>query len=117
MRLQHIALSMRGMPGGALARPASWLRRASMAGFAAAVLFPAGPSAPIVLQSIFSDGLTHVSLFVEPFDPKRHQGEVAGSIGATHTLMTRRDDQWVTVMGDVPFETLKRFAAALERKR
>jgi sigma-E factor negative regulatory protein RseB len=76
-----------------------------------------GPSAPVVLQSIYSDGLTHVSLFVEPFDPKRHQGEVVGSIGATHTLMTRRDDQWVTVMGDVPIETLKQFAAVLERKR
>lgn len=76
-----------------------------------------GPSAPVVLQSIYSDGLTHVSLFVEPFDAKRHQGEVVGSIGATHTLMTRRDDQWVTVMGDVPIETLKQFVAALERKR
>jgi sigma-E factor negative regulatory protein RseB len=76
-----------------------------------------GPAAPVVLQSIYSDGLTHVSLFVEPFDAKRHQGEVVGSIGATHTLMTRRDDQWVTVMGDVPVETLKQFAAALERKR
>lgn len=76
-----------------------------------------GPSAPVVLQSIYSDGLTHVSLFVEPFDAKRHQGEVVGSIGATHTLMTRREDQWVTVMGDVPIETLKQFVAALERKR
>lgn len=76
-----------------------------------------GPSAPVVLQSIYSDGLTHVSLFVEPFDAKRHQAEVVGSIGATHTLMTRRDDQWVTVMGDVPIETLKQFVAALERKR
>lgn len=81
-------------------------------------LNPSGSmSDPVVVQAIYSDGLTHVSLFVEPFDPKRHQGEVVGSIGATHTLMTRRDDQWVTVMGDVPFETLKRFAAALERKR
>lgn len=76
-----------------------------------------GPAAPVVLQSIYSDGLTHVSLFVEPFDAKRHQGEVVGSIGATHTLMTRREDQWVTVMGDVPIETLKQFVAALERKR
>jgi sigma-E factor negative regulatory protein RseB len=81
-------------------------------------LNPSGAASdPVVLQAIYSDGLTHVSLFVEPFDPKRHQGEVVGSIGATHTLMTRHDDQWVTVMGDVPTETLKRFAAALERKR
>lgn len=76
-----------------------------------------GASEPVVLQAIYSDGLTHVSLFVEPFDAKRHQAEFAGAIGATHTLRTRRDDQWVTVMGDVPIETLRRFVLALERKR
>lgn len=76
-----------------------------------------GPNAPVVLQSIYADGLTHVSLFVEPFDAKRHQAEAAGSIGATHTLTARHGDHWVTVMGDVPTETLKRFAVALERKR
>lgn len=81
-------------------------------------LDPSGdPSEPVVLQAIYSDGLTHVSLFVEPFDAKRHQAEFVGAIGATHTLRTRRDDQWVTVMGDVPIETLRRFALALERKR
>jgi len=76
-----------------------------------------GASEPVVLQAIYSDGLTHVSLFVEPFDAKRHQAEFVGAIGATHTLRTRRDDQWVTVMGDVPIETLRRFVLALERKR
>jgi sigma-E factor negative regulatory protein RseB len=81
-------------------------------------LDPAGGSAaPIVLQAIYSDGLTHVSLFIEPFVPQRHQGEVSAAIGATHTLMLRRDENWLTVVGDVPLETLKRFAVALERKR
>lgn len=81
-------------------------------------LDPSGASSePVVLQAIYSDGLTHVSLFVEPFDARRHQAEFVGSIGATHTLRTRRDDQWVTVMGDVPTETLRRFVSALERKR
>lgn len=81
-------------------------------------LDPMGASAaPTVLQAIYSDGLTHVSLFIEPFQPGRHQGEVSVTIGATHTLMGRRDDFWVTIMGDVPSDTLKRFATALERKR
>ncbi|MFZ2987791.1 MucB/RseB C-terminal domain-containing protein, partial [Ideonella sp.] len=81
-------------------------------------LDPAGaPGSAVVLQAIYTDGLTHVSLFIEPFQPKRHQSEAYAAIGATHTLMLRRDDQWVTVMGDVPLETLKRFAAALDRKR
>ncbi|WP_325650664.1 MucB/RseB C-terminal domain-containing protein [Ideonella sp.] len=81
-------------------------------------LDPTGaPDSPIVLQAIYSDGLTHVSVFIEPFQAERHQREVHAAIGATHTLMARRDDQWVTVMGDVPMDTLKRIAAALDHRR
>lgn len=68
------------------------------------------------LQAIYSDGLTHVSLFIEPFNPEHHK-PMAAAIGATHTLMLRHTDWWVTVVGDVPMPTLKVFAAALERKR
>jgi len=70
-----------------------------------------------VLQTIYSDGLTHVSVFIEPFDPKRHQRAMHTAVGATHTLMRRQGDWWVTVVGDVPTSTLKLFAAALERQR
>jgi sigma-E factor negative regulatory protein RseB len=66
---------------------------------------------------VFSDGLTHVSLFIEPFQAQRHQAVVHAAVGATHTLTGRRDDFWVTAMGDVPMDTLKRIAAGLERKR
>ena len=72
---------------------------------------------PVVLQTIFSDGLTHVSLFIEPFDSARHQAEVSTAVGATQTLMARRAEYWVTAMGDVPVETLKKFMGALERRR
>ncbi|HSI58078.1 MAG TPA: MucB/RseB C-terminal domain-containing protein [Ideonella sp.] len=75
-----------------------------------------GNSAPVVLQAIYSDGLTHVSLFIEPFQAQRHQAELNAAIGATHTLMVRLGDHWITVVGDVPAETLKRFVAALDRK-
>jgi sigma-E factor negative regulatory protein RseB len=68
-----------------------------------------------VLQAIFSDGLTHVSVFIEPYNAARHK-PVAASIGATHTLMNQQGDWWVTVMGDVPMATLKQFAGALERR-
>jgi sigma-E factor negative regulatory protein RseB len=70
-----------------------------------------------VLQTIFSDGLTHVSLFIEPFQLDRHQAQTSAALGATHTLMVQRDRQWITVMGDVPFETLQRFVEALVRRR
>ena len=78
---------------------------------------PAGPGNP-VLQAVFSDGLTHVSLFLETFDPARHRQPMHTQIGATHTLMQRQADQWwLTVMGDVPPATLRQFAAMLERRR
>jgi sigma-E factor negative regulatory protein RseB len=70
-----------------------------------------------VLHAVYSDGLTHVSLFVEPFDAARHTRPMQMMMGATHTLMSRRGDWWVTAVGDVPMETLKRFVAALERRK
>jgi sigma-E factor negative regulatory protein RseB len=73
-------------------------------------------STPRVLQAIYSDGLTYVSVFIERFDPARHQRPLQSSSGATQTLMRRLDDAWITVVGDVPVETLRLFAGALERK-
>lgn len=69
-----------------------------------------------VLQVIFSDGLTHVSLFIERYDEQRHRRPILASVGATRTLMRRKGDWWVTVVGDVPVTTLKGFAKALERR-
>jgi sigma-E factor negative regulatory protein RseB len=69
-----------------------------------------------VLQAIYSDGLTYVSIFIEPFDAGRHTRPMQTVIGATQTLMRRQGDWWITVMGDVPVATLRQFAQALERK-
>ncbi len=69
-----------------------------------------------VLQSIFSDGLTYVSVFIEPYNPARHPRAMRTSVGATQTLMRRQGDWWVTVVGDVPPATLLAFANALERR-
>ena len=69
-----------------------------------------------VLMVVFSDGLTHVSVFVEPYDAQRHK-PVATSLGATHTVMTRSGDWWITAMGDVPMATVQLFSSALERRR
>jgi sigma-E factor negative regulatory protein RseB len=70
-----------------------------------------------VLQTIFSDGLTHVSVFIEPFNPRRHVRAMATSVGATQTLMRRHGDSWVTVVGDVPPATLRLFATGLEPRK
>lgn len=103
-----------------------WSLRAPVAGFrqVSCVRRPldaAGPgeqaSAPDVLQAIYSDGLTYVSLFVEPYDEKRHERAVNTVIGATRTMMRRQGDWWITVVGDVPAATLGMFVTALERKK
>jgi sigma-E factor negative regulatory protein RseB len=68
-----------------------------------------------VLHAIFTDGLTHVSLFIEPLRADRHRSGGTAS-GATNTWMQAHGTHWLTVVGDVPAATLKQFAAALEFK-
>lgn len=99
--------------GWALAQPVAGFR---LAGCVRRGMETAGDGEP-VLQTVFSDGLTHVSLFVEPFKPQRHTGEIQAQQGATGTLTLRRGDYWVTAVGDVPLSTLKLFAEALTRRR
>jgi sigma-E factor negative regulatory protein RseB len=74
-----------------------------------------GPASP-VLQSIYSDGLTHVSVFIEPFVPDLHKRESLMMFGATQTLVRRDGDWWITVIGDVPVVTLRAFASGLKRR-
>ena len=68
-----------------------------------------------VLQTIYSDGLTYVSVFIEPFDAQRHTRPMLASVGPTQTLMQQQGDWWVTVVGDVPSTTLRLFVKGLER--
>ncbi len=70
-----------------------------------------------VLQTLYTDGLTHVSLFIEPYEARLHRRELLLSTGATQTLVRRQGDWWITVVGDVPVATLQAFAAGLERRR
>ena len=77
----------------------------------------AADAPPKVLQAIYSDGLTHVSVFIEPFDAAAQRREVQVALGAMQTLARRQGDWWLTVVGDVPVVTLRAFAAGLERRR
>lgn len=70
-----------------------------------------------VLQWIFSDGLASVSIFVEDYDRQRHVQEGVFASGATHTVMRRVQDWWVTAVGEVPPQTLRAFSLSLERRR
>ena len=72
------------------------------------------------MQWIFSDGLATVSLFLENFDRQRHIHENLQSLGATQSLSRHLTDKggdwWLTVLGEVPAQTLQAFAQSLERK-
>jgi sigma-E factor negative regulatory protein RseB len=99
--------------GWVLARPVPGFK---LAGCVRRGMETAGDGEP-VLQAVFTDGLTHVSLFVEPFIPKQHRSEMQAQHGATSTLMQRRGDYWVTLVGDVPMASLRQFVDAIERRR
>ncbi len=76
-----------------------------------------GTVAEPVLQATFTDGLAQVSLFIEPHSARRPRTEMQAHQGATTTLVMRRQDHWITVVGDAPAATLKLLADALERRR
>lgn len=75
--------------------------------------------AKTVLQCLYSDGLASVSLFLEPFNAQNHPAQPqATRMGATGLLSQRLNaDTWVTVVGEVPLQTLKLFAAQFQRVR
>ena len=75
------------------------------------------PSPTKALQVLYSDGLTHVSVFVEPFDAARHGRQVPTFLGATRTFSMRHADWWITAVGDVPLATLRSLALGLQRKK
>lgn len=104
------------------AEAAGWALRAPVPGFEATGVF-LRPGLVVegrredTLQWIFSDGLATVSLFLEPFDPRRHTQTELQSTGATQLLMRRAVDHWLTAVGEVPAATLAAFAQALERRK
>lgn len=79
------------------------------------------PTADKTLQWVFSDGLASVSLFVEAFDRRKHVHEGGSALGATQTLtrkfVDRGGEWWLTVVGEVPMNTLLAFSQGLERSK
>lgn len=71
------------------------------------------------MQWVFSDGLASVSIFIEVYDPRRHVQEGQQAMGATHALLRRVQGRgaawWLTLVGEVPVQTLQVFAQGLER--
>jgi sigma-E factor negative regulatory protein RseB len=71
-----------------------------------------------VVQAVYGDGITSVSLFIERLDPQRHQRPSAVTHeGATLALGQRSGNWWITAVGDVPRTTLQHFIAQIERRK
>ncbi|OLL30287.1 sugar dehydratase [Burkholderia sp. SRS-W-2-2016] len=66
-------------------------------------------------QAVFSDGLAAISVFVEPVENNTRK-EGTGNSGATHVLVKRQGNFWITLLGEVPQTTLQQFASAIEYK-
>jgi len=75
------------------------------------------PAPEGTMQWVFSDGLAAVSLFIEPYDPRRHTQEGLFASGATQTVTRRIQDWWLTAVGEVPATTLRAFAQGIERHK
>lgn len=73
------------------------------------------------VQWAFSDGLASVSVFIEAYDPRHHGQEGLQALGATHALVRRvmagGTSWWLTLVGEVPAQTLQAFSQGLERTR
>ena len=102
-----------------------WALRESVAGFKPVDCYRRaldGVAKPErTMQWTFSDGLASVSLFVEPYDAQRSSREAVMTMGATNTLARRVSDKggdwWLTIVGEVPAQTLQAFAQSLVRTR
>jgi sigma-E factor negative regulatory protein RseB len=104
-----------------------WVLKTPVAGFKPMSCFRRlvthsdGSRSDSAMQWIFSDGMASVSLFAENFDRQRHLQEGLVASGATQSLTRRLSDKtsdwWLTVVGEVPTQTLNIFAQGLERKK
>ena len=65
---------------------------------------------------IVSDGLSSLSVFVAPYTENEPATEVMINSGALNVLSQRKDDFVVTVVGEVPANTLKNILHNIQRK-
>lgn len=76
------------------------------------------PVSPVhrVHHMVVSDGLAAISIFIETFDPQRDQSIQEGNLqqGAINIHRTRVASYWLTVMGEVPAETVTTLAQSVE---
>lgn len=67
-----------------------------------------------VVQMIFSDGLSAISVFIEPDSASRTEGSLQQ--GAMTLMGRRQGEYWLTVVGEVPFAAIKQVINSIEFK-
>jgi sigma-E factor negative regulatory protein RseB len=72
---------------------------------------------PDVGQIVLSDGLSAVSVFIEPASTRSGPPPGATRVGATNVFTRRVEDYFVTVVGEVPAENVKTIADGVELRR
>jgi sigma-E factor negative regulatory protein RseB len=72
---------------------------------------------PDVGQIVLSDGMSAVSVFIEPASSRSGPPPGASRVGATNVYTRRVDDFFVTVVGEVPPENVKAIADGVELRR
>lgn len=75
----------------------------------------AEPTQREVQQIVFSDGLSAVSIFIEPGTKSRTEGSLQQ--GATNIIGKRWGKYWLTIVGEVPSDTLRKIANSIEFKQ
>lgn len=73
------------------------------------------PKSHQVVQMMFSDGLSTISVFVEPNTGNRTEGSLQQ--GAMTIMGKRSGDNWLTVVGEVPNAAIKQVMNSVQFKR
>jgi sigma-E factor negative regulatory protein RseB len=67
-----------------------------------------------ITHLVLGDGLAQVSVFVSPLDASANQSSVALSMGSLNSFTRKADDFMITVVGEVPRETVTLIAEQTE---
>ncbi|MDB5796657.1 MAG: putative negative regulator of sigma [Paucimonas sp.] len=73
-----------------------------------------GPARREVSQIVFSDGLSAISVFIEPASQSKTEGSVRQ--GAMNIVGKRQGDFWLTIVGEAPAEAIRQVANSIEFK-
>jgi sigma-E factor negative regulatory protein RseB len=72
------------------------------------------PAQREISQIVYSDGLAAISIFIEPGSQSRTEGSLQQ--GAMNIIGKRHGDFWLTIVGEVPSNAIRRVAESIEFK-